>query len=116
MHILTPDFLDPLEKADIPIINLHPALPKAFDGAHAIERAHTAFTNGEIDKTGIMIHYVIAEVDRGEPIIVKEIPLQHPEDDDLDKLEQRIHETEWKAIVEGTQKAIDTLWKARGTN
>lgn len=113
MHILTPDFLDPLSKAGVPIINLHPALPKAFDGAHAIQRAHEAFMKGEIDRTGIMIHYVIAEVDRGEPIIVEEIPLRHPEDDDLDALEQRIHEIEWKAIVEGTQKAIEALGKTR---
>lgn len=27
MHILAPSFLDPLAKQDVPVINLHPALP-----------------------------------------------------------------------------------------
>lgn len=33
MPVLSPDFLNPLEIAGIPIINLHPALPGAFNGA-----------------------------------------------------------------------------------
>jgi phosphoribosylglycinamide formyltransferase len=32
MHILSPQFLSPLEKADVRIVNLHPALPGAFNG------------------------------------------------------------------------------------
>lgn len=32
MHILSPQFLSPLEKANVRIINLHPALPGAFNG------------------------------------------------------------------------------------
>ncbi|RAK71910.1 phosphoribosylglycinamide formyltransferase [Aspergillus fijiensis CBS 313.89] len=33
MHVLSPRFLEPLEEAKIKIINLHPALPGAFNGA-----------------------------------------------------------------------------------
>lgn len=33
MHVLSPRFLEPLEEAKINIINLHPALPGAFNGA-----------------------------------------------------------------------------------
>src|SRR5947207_11078500 len=33
MHILAPAFLAPVREAGIPIINLHPALPGAFNGA-----------------------------------------------------------------------------------
>jgi phosphoribosylglycinamide formyltransferase len=32
MHILSPEFLRPLEVANVRIINLHPALPGAFNG------------------------------------------------------------------------------------
>ncbi|CUS15535.1 unnamed protein product [Tuber aestivum] len=72
MHILSPTALEPLEEAGVDIINLHPALPGQFDGANAIERAYEAFQRGEITKTGIMIHYVIADVDKGTPIVVRE--------------------------------------------
>lgn len=33
MHVLSKTFLDPLEKEGVRIINLHPALPGAFNGA-----------------------------------------------------------------------------------
>lgn len=32
MHVLSPRFLEPLEAANVRIINLHPALPGAFNG------------------------------------------------------------------------------------
>ena len=66
-----------------------------------------------LEKTGIMIHKVITAVDEGEPLLVREIELEHPRDDDLETLEQRIHETEWKAIVDGTNIAIERLWTER---
>ncbi|KAK6879936.1 Phosphoribosylglycinamide formyltransferase [Candida tropicalis] len=69
MLILSPTVLQPLEKAGITIINLHPALPGAFDGTHAIDRCWKAGQDGEITKGGVMIHRVIAEVDRGSPIL-----------------------------------------------
>lgn len=60
-----------------------------------------------------MIHKVITAVDEGEPLVVKEIDLQHPRDDQLETLEQRVHETEWRAIIEGTNIAIGKLWEQR---
>lgn len=107
MHILTAAFLAPIKAAGIPIINLHPALPGAFNGAHAIERAFEDFKAGLVTKTGVMIHYVIEEVDEGQPIVVKEIEIQA--DDSLNSLETRIHEVEHKAIVEGTNIALKAL-------
>lgn len=74
----------------IPCINLHPALPGAFDGADAIGRAFTAFTNGEITKTGVMVHRVVAEVDRGEPLVVREIEMVKGES--KEELEGKIHQ------------------------
>lgn len=107
MHILSPEFLAPMTKADVGIINLHPALPGQFTGAKAIERAFEASQAGKIDKTGIMIHWVIAEVDMGEPILVREIPI--PEEYTLADLEAAIHEEEHKTIVEATAKIVSGL-------
>jgi phosphoribosylglycinamide formyltransferase len=107
MHILATPFLAPMSAAGIPIINLHPALPGAFNGSHAIERAYAAFKEGKITKTGVMIHYVIEQVDEGEPILVREIEMR--EGESLEGLEARIHEVEHVAIVEGTNKALATL-------
>lgn len=74
----------------IPCINLHPALPGAFDGADAIGRAFAAFQEGTIEKTGVMVHRVVAEVDRGEPLVVREIPIKQGET--KEELETHIHQ------------------------
>lgn len=106
MHILAPTFLDPLKAQGIPVINLHPALPGMYDGINAIGRAYTDFTNGTLqdNKTGIMIHYVISEVDRGTPITTRDIIIKQGET--LEQLTARVHENEHELIVEGTKKAI----------
>lgn len=107
MLILSPSVLIPLEKAGISIINLHPALPGAFDGTHAIDRAWKAGQDGEITKGGLMIHKVIAEVDRGEPVLVKELDLIKGET--LEEYEARVHAAEHIAIVEGTNVVLKEL-------
>lgn len=109
MLILSPTVLTPLEKAGITIINLHPALPGAFDGTHAIERAWKAGQTGEITTGGVMIHKVIAEVDRGTPVLVKEIDLR--KDESLDDYEVRVHKLEHVAIIEGTNIVLDEISK-----
>lgn len=113
MHILAPSFLSPLAAAGVPVINLHPALPGAYDGTRAIARAHEDFQAGTLARgcTGVMIHYVISEVDRGEPILVREVAIG--EGESLAQLEDRIHAVEHEAIVEGTGLAIEKLWRDR---
>lgn len=107
MLILSPAVLTPLKEAGISIINLHPALPGAFDGTHAIERAWKAGQAGEISKGGLMIHKVIAEVDRGEPVLVKELELK--KDETLEEYEARVHAAEHVAIVEGANIVLGEL-------
>ncbi len=51
MRILSKFFTDYYSRR---IINLHPALPGAFPGANAIEKA--LFTARNTDKTGVMCH------------------------------------------------------------
>ncbi|KAI3396696.1 hypothetical protein diail_11804 [Diaporthe ilicicola] len=113
MHVFTPSFLTPLAEKGVPIINLHPALPGQFDGADAIERAYHDFQAGKLEnnRTGIMIHYVIAEVDRGQPIMTREIECR--EGETLEELEQRIHSHEHELIVEATAKVVGELLAKR---
>ncbi len=58
-----------------------------------------------------MVHHVIAELDMGRPVLVREIPMVAGES--LEDLEQRMHEVEHDIIVEGTQIALAELREAR---
>ncbi|CAG7852747.1 SubName: Full=Related to glycinamide ribonucleotide transformylase {ECO:0000313/EMBL:CCA74431.1} [Serendipita indica DSM 11827] len=121
MHVLGDGFLDLIsrppseteESAEsiptthvfpIPAINLHPALPGAFDGTHAIDRAWEAYKAGTLDHTGVMVHRVVRQVDAGEPILVREIPFR--EDETKEQFEERLHGVEWEVIVEATNKIL----------
>ena len=128
MHIVSEEFLEvmrgvrgvPSESSEsggggevrvpreIPVINIHPALPGQFDGANAMERGFEAFQRGEVDKLGVMVHYVVAEVDRGAPIIVREVEVHKGEDFEKD-YEPRVHRVEWEIIVEATRKVLDEV-------
>ena len=85
-----------------------------YDGAGAIERAHADFQAGKLEggKTGIMVHYVIAEVDRGAPILTREIECR--EGEPLEGLETRIHALEHELIVDATAKVVREITEARG--
>ncbi|KAL4943299.1 hypothetical protein BDV06DRAFT_211152 [Aspergillus oleicola] len=113
MHVLSEGFLGPLEKEGVRIINLHPALPGEFNGANAIERAHQAWLDGKIKRTGVMIHNVISEVDMGQPILVQEIPFVEGADEDLHAFEQKVHQIEWRVVIEGLQKTIEEIRTAK---
>ncbi|KAK5579070.1 hypothetical protein RB653_008749 [Dictyostelium firmibasis] len=100
MIILPASFLKEFtdNQPTIDIINLHPALPGQYPGAHAIERAFNDFKENKIKHSGIMIHKVIEEVDAGEVILTKEIPILPT--DTLESLEERFHQQEHKSLVE----------------
>jgi formyltetrahydrofolate-dependent phosphoribosylglycinamide formyltransferase len=104
MHILSPEFLQVFPNN---VINLHPALPGQFDGAHAIERAYDAFKKGEITETGVMVHKVIAAVDQGQVILKESVPIYSS--DSLEDLENRIHSVEHGLLVKGAQAFLDQL-------
>ncbi|KAK3185374.1 Bifunctional purine biosynthetic protein ADE5,7 [Lecanicillium sp. MT-2017a] len=110
MYIFSVAFLEPIMKAGIKIINLHPAKPGEFDGANAIERAYAELQAGRIKSTGIMAHYVIAEVDRGAPILVEEIEWNG---EDLAALEDKMHVREHEIIVKATDKVAREIVEGR---
>jgi len=60
-----------------------------------------------------MIHYVIKEVDRGEPVETQEIKIR--EGESLEQLEERIHEEEHRLIVKATAKLAREIVLAKGS-
>lgn len=76
----------------------------------AIERAFEELKAGRLTRTGIMAHYVIAEVDRGAPIVVKEIPWNGEE---LEELKERMHRHEHEVIVTATAKVAQEIVESR---
>ncbi|KAH9970952.1 phosphoribosylglycinamide formyltransferase [Lactifluus volemus] len=101
MHVFGEGFLDAV--VVVP-------LPGAFDGTHALERGYEAFQKGEVDRVGAMVHHVVKEVDRGEPVVVREVEIKRGEP--LEAYEERLHRTEWEIIVEGTRKVLDKVQSA----
>lgn len=104
MHVFTAAFLDRFPQR---VINLHPALPGQFAGTHAIARAFAAFQRGEIDHTGVMVHWVIPDVDAG-PVIASEVVPIYPTDT-LDDLEARIHAVEHRLLVDAIRQICSAI-------
>lgn len=96
MHLLGMPFLRHFPNR---VINLHPALPGAYPGTHAIERAWEDARQGRIRETGVMVHLVPDEgVDDGPVLATTTIPIYPGEP--LADLEARIHAAEHRLLVE----------------
>jgi formyltetrahydrofolate-dependent phosphoribosylglycinamide formyltransferase len=103
MHIFTEHFL---RHFPYRVINLHPALPGKFPGAHAIEDAFAAYQRGEIKGTGVMVHLVPDEqVDRGPVLLTADVPI-YPTDT-LETLQNRVQQTEHKILVQAIARLIE---------
>ncbi|MCO7175418.1 phosphoribosylglycinamide formyltransferase [Sporolactobacillus kofuensis] len=82
------------------IINIHPSLLPSFTGLDAIGQA---FEKG-VKITGITIHYVDEGMDTGPIIAQAAVPVK--DDDTIETLETRIHETEHKLYPETIAKLL----------
>ena len=103
MHILSQDFLDHFSYR---VINLHPALPGKFPGAHAIADAFVAYQQGEIKQTGVMVHLVPDErVDAG-PVLGTQEVLIYPQDT-IEMLTNRVHQAEHQLLVSTLIRLIE---------
>ncbi len=102
MHILSEQFLGRFPNR---VVNLHPALPGQFPGAHAIDDALAAFARGEIDHTGVMVHLVPdARVDEGPVLAEQTVPIRPG--DTHETLAERIHAAEHRLLVATLKKLI----------
>lgn len=104
MHIFSHAFLRHYPDR---VVNLHPALPGQFPGAHAIDDALAAFARGEIDHTGVMVHLVPDErVDEGPVLATREVPIQPG--DTRDSLAERIHAVEHDLLVATLRQLVES--------
>ncbi|MEO0493526.1 MAG: phosphoribosylglycinamide formyltransferase [Actinomycetota bacterium] len=95
MHLFTAAFLDRFPDM---VVNLHPALPGAFPGAHAIDDAWTAHETDGLDHTGVMVHLVPDEgVDDGPVLASRPVPIEPG--DTRERLEARVHAVEHELFV-----------------
>ncbi|MBK8049006.1 MAG: phosphoribosylglycinamide formyltransferase [Anaerolineales bacterium] len=102
MHILSDAFL---RHYPYRVVNLHPALPGKFPGAHAIDEAFAAYQRGEIKGTGCMVHLVPDEaVDAGPVIGTADVPI-YPRDT-LEQLSQRMHQAEHSLLVQSLNRLM----------
>ncbi|RWA12636.1 hypothetical protein EKO27_g2450 [Xylaria grammica] len=83
--------------------------------ARHINRAYEDFKAGKLENgiTGIMIHYVVEEVDRGAPVLTQEIQIR--DEESLEDLEKRIHEYEHELIVKATALLAQKIVAAKGS-
>ena len=77
-----------------PMINVHPSLLPKYKGLHAVEQAMEA---GE-EYTGCTVHYVNEELDGGEIILQKEVPILAS--DDVESLTKAIQRMEYSILPE----------------
>ena len=98
MRLVTPVLLRAFEHR---ILNLHPSLLPAFPG---VDAGKQALEHG-VKVTGCTVHLVTAEMDSGP--IIAQTPVSVLEDDDLDRLMQRIHAAEHQTLVRAVQAACE---------
>ena len=77
-----------------PIINVHPSLLPKYKGLHAVEQA---LDSGD-EITGCTVHYVNEELDGGEIIIQKEVPILAA--DDVESLTKAVQRMEYSILPE----------------
>ncbi len=101
--LLIPAFL--IEHFPDRIINIHPALLPKYGGKGMYgSNVHKAVLEAGEEKSGITIHFVNQEYDKGEIIAQFETPIEkhwNPED-----LQQKIHELEHKHFPEVVERVL----------
>lgn len=93
MRILTPYFIGEFRGK---IINVHPALLPKYGGKHFYgDKVHEAILKAGEKESGMTIHFVEEEVDRGQIILQKTCPVES--NDTMETLKARVQalEREW---------------------
>ena len=88
-----------------PMINVHPSLLPKYKGLNVVEKAMDA---GE-EYTGCTVHYVNEELDGGEIILQKEVPILP--DDDVESLTKAIQRMEYSLLPEAIKHVKYQLQK-----
>jgi phosphoribosylglycinamide formyltransferase-1 len=94
-----------IKKYENKIINSHPALLPNFGGKGMYGKfVHEAVIASKEKISGVTIHFVNEEYDKGEFILQNTIKIEN--DCTVDKLEEKIKKLESKSIVEAFQKLL----------
>ncbi len=99
MRLLTPYFLSAFPNR---VVNIHPAILPAFQGAHGIDDARA----WGVKLTGCTVHFVDEEVDHGA-VIIQAATWADPAEAQ-EQLEQRIHQLEHRIFPQALE------WLASG--
>ena len=97
-----------LEDYERRMINIHPALLPSFIGLHGQKQA----LDYGVRYSGCTVHFVDAGIDTGPIIIQKIVPVM--QDDDEDRLSERILEQEHKAYPEAVRLFAEGRLKTEG--
>ena len=106
MHVLSAEFLNRFQRK---VINLHPALPDTFVGMHGIQQAYDAYQKDPSVSAGVMTHYVVPEVDKGEYIQALRIPINS--DDSYEDLEARVKTYEKEVLLSSLRTLTDNIFR-----
>jgi len=90
-------------KFPAPMINVHPSLLPKYKGLNVVERAMEA---GE-EVTGCTVHYVNEELDGGEIILQREVPILA--DDDVESLTKAIQRMEYAILPAAIEHVKEEL-------
>ncbi len=101
---LSAPFIDDLPQQ---VISIHPALPRAFPGPLAIERAYYAYCRNEIEQTGVTVYRVCEAGEDDGPVLAQEA-VSINADDTVETLEARIHTVEQRLLVNVLQELVST--------
>nr|QBK87867.1 MAG: formyl transferase [Marseillevirus LCMAC202] len=104
MHILSKEYLELLK---CPIINLHPALPETFKGKDGIGMAWDAYQQGEITKTGVMVHHVVPEIDSGA--VIKTGTVSIISTDTLETLRNKVQVIEKAVLLDAIRIVLNPM-------
>ena len=97
MRLLSPSFVAAFPNR---IVNIHPSLLPEFRGLDAQRQALDA----GVKTTGCTVHFVNEDLDAGEIILQKEVPVL--EDDTVESLSARILEQEHQLYVKAVKKLV----------
>lgn len=95
MRLLTPVFTE-----SIKAINIHPSLLPLFKGKDGIRES---FESG-MDRGGVTVHYVTAEMDSGEIVLQESVPILPS--DTIEGFRKRVHEMEHELYPKAILKAL----------
>ena len=105
MRLLSAVFVDAFPNR---ILNIHPALLPSFPGLHGQQQAW----EWGVKISGCTVHFVDLELDHG-PIVVQRA-VEVDEDDDGDRLAQRIIVEEHRAYPEALRRLLTENWRIEG--